>query len=180
MKIVLFGPPDCGKRKFANSLKRKYPTFIVSSNSEDILKSIFKKDDLTPALGLFADYRTELMLAGIRSCDILYKQNKIYVNSVLDSFLYGMMISSLKLDNETITEEWLNATTFFPMMVRDSFDADLVVFFQKESQEEIDEVFNENVKFTLNLFDINAIPSTNKKQIYSEIDKLIQNDANNR
>jgi hypothetical protein len=183
MKIVLFGPPDCGKRKFANSLKRKYPNFSVSSNSEDVIKAFFKKEELTPTLGLLCDYRTELMLAGIRASDVLDKSDKIYVNSLLDNLLHSIIISSIKINNEAITEEYIQCMTFFPALIRDSLDCDLVIVFEKEldgQDDEIIEVFNQNVKFLANTFKIKILSSKNKKEIYTEIDKLIKQNNDTR
>jgi len=183
MRILLIGPPDSGRRIFAKSLKRKYPELSITENPEDFLKSIFGKDEnRTPALGLFSDYRGEILLASYRSCEMVKRDNRIYTHSILDSFVHTLTISALKMKNNSISDIWIESLKFYPSFIQDSLVYDLVISFEREPKDEIEFLFYENIKFVTNYFGLQTIDSKNKKKIYETIDaiKRRQDDNTNK
>ena len=173
MRIVLFGPEDCGKKAFAKSLKRRYPSLSIAPGPEDFYNKIFPNKEKMPALGFLSDYRSEILLASYRACHMVKNDNMIYTHSVLDNLAYALSIVSLKIQNDTIDEQWTEAFKWMPYLVRDSLMADLVITFNKKEDDELLSLFNQNLKFIVDNYSLYAIENTDIKTIYRMLDSKL-------
>jgi hypothetical protein len=173
MRIVLLGPEDCGKKAFAKSLKRRYSSLSIAPGPEDFFNKLFVKEDKIPALGYLSDYRSELLLATYRACEMVKNDNTIYTHSVLDNFIYAMSISSFRISHETIDDQWIECFRWFPYLIQDSFMSDIVVKFEKEDDGELSELFSKNIDFILDLYSVDSIDSTDTKAVYKILDSKL-------
>lgn len=179
MRIVIIGPPDSGKRELAKKLKKKYKGISLSDSPEDFYISLFKSEEKAPAVGFLSDYRSELFLASYRACDMMMNDDKIFTHTVLDSMSYILTILSIKIQNESLTNEWADCFTFFPSLIRDSFKSDVVIRmpYVVDEDNDLTTVFNSSQDFILDTFDIKYIEYKSFNETCKIIDSL-KNESN--
>lgn len=127
-RIVLAGAPGSHKLKFAYALRERFPNMVIS----DIVGEPGPDD---PAVGMLADYRQEMWLAVARTQAMLnlYDEGEqtIFVDSLVDSVAHASVRAAQFAGGDDI----FNATTWGATliltlaMLRDSFEADLVLEF---------------------------------------------------
>lgn len=100
MKIGILGAPGAGKSKFTRALQRKLGNTSVVDN---YARRLQKQTGL--ALGLWASYSENFMVAGLRQAGELHAFDKlehtITVGTLMDTMVYAMVKSDVVIHNST-------------------------------------------------------------------------------
>lgn len=147
MRIVLVGAKDSGKRELANKLQEKLGDYKITPSVEDFTDPF--------AIGPLADYRTELTIAIDRVYN-RYIDNLIQVNSLIDSFAYSAtrLMSVLESDNRLDITRWLLTNQLIVLLIRDSFETDVILFLESDPKDIFDQKINGILKEELNQLNV--------------------------
>lgn len=130
--IIIFGAPGTGKQDFATKLQEEEKLGASSG--------VFPGIDV--ALGLAADYRTELYLASNRALWMGQPNQPpgIYWHSLLDNMAYSTLNLALLMKEDGVPEflfdRWGLVVATVGRLFEDSWKAEKIYFLDKESDDE--------------------------------------------
>lgn len=176
--ITVVGAPGIGKRKIANELAADYFTGELAVNEANPYVS-------GVALGLHADYRTELKIAADRAT-LLHSTEMpvLYTHSLIDSLAYALTRVDTQVTygagSESQRETWALTMGIIGLMLRDTFKADETIFLRAEfeadsDQDKLQEVLEsvlEIYEFNYSIIDVSD-PSLASEDVAKIIDAYI-------
>lgn len=138
-----------------------------------------------PALGIIADYRSELHLAIDRALKQLkkYDSDVLYSGSLLDSVAYAATNVWQMVNNGSASEaeqhRWNLTLHMVGCILRDSYVSDLTIFLPTDSEDEYDQAIENSILAVLNEFNVEYNKLTNADEAATLILKFLEeNDVN--
>lgn len=165
-RIVLVGAPDTNKTKLM---------WLIAEANPHLIKQKPVDHERESAVGLLADYRTEIQIALDRVWFTELNEMSIATHSLIDSAAYSMLKYIIAFDvnaSETTLQSSLLASNVTVLFLRDTFRADLIAFLPSDDTEH--ENINSALKDVIEIFDLPVIElSGNINQDANELIDLI-------